>query len=681
MFSERMLRIIRSLKKEGQSSYKELSKQTGISERCVRYDIERVNAILSLERLPQVEKRPKGILVYPDQLDLKGLEKGNAMICTSKERIAAILLLLMIRQQDLKINQLSQQFQVSRTTIKNDMAALDGQLKQEGMGIGYSDHFYLTGPKLKRIALMDQEFRKYIGYLINPPTEYDSYRFFCVHIIHKAYEGVSIPSVIMAVDGLLEELGCTLTTNSYLWYMSNVLVIVWCIIHGKDHPLEVPKEPGYDQEIFGRFKEKLEKIIGMQLSARHLAMIARMLDYTNKISGEKVDTVDVDPVYVQMLTYDLVAAMSRRVEIGFDRDHVLLEGLMNHMVPLVQRIRSHIRIKDDIVGLLRPEERQLYPLVGQACTEVELLKDLNNEDEVAYLTICFMASIHRMKAVPCKKVLLVCGHGYGTTTMLKETLLSEYQIHILDTLPIYRLSAFRDWTSVDLVLSTILIGQTLPKPCLVVNPLLQPEDRSAIEHMGIMKKTILSSYYSIEEKLGFLDPPTREKVMKVICKELGYQTALGYQDTKRFSSFLRFDCIRYQKEAVGWHEAVRISGAMLKEGGYIGEEYIEEIIRFMEEKGFYAVTDGSFALLHAKGNAGVYRTGMSLLMTAEPVIFGEKKARAIFCLASRDAKEHIPAVTALMRMIKSADLIPYLERCRSEEELYQTVLDREFEAL
>ena len=64
----------------------------------------------------------------------------------------------------------------------------------------------------------------------------------------------------MAVDGLLEGLGCTLTTNSYLWYMSNVLVIVWCIIHGKDHPLEVPEEPGYDQEIFGRFKERLEKI-------------------------------------------------------------------------------------------------------------------------------------------------------------------------------------------------------------------------------------------------------------------------------------------------------------------------------------------------------------------------------------------------------------------------------------
>ena len=63
------------------------------------------------------------------------------------------------------------------------------------------------------------------------------------------------------------------------------------------------------------------------------------------------------------------------------------------------------------------------------------------------------------------------------------------------------------------------------------------------------------------------------------------------------------------------------------------------------------------------------------------LVFGEKKARVIFCLASRDGKEHIPAVVTLMRMVKTTALIHDLEESRSEEELYQTVLNCEFEVL
>ena len=111
------------------------------------------------------------------------------------------------------------------------------------MGIGYSGHFYLSGPKLKRTTLMNQEFRKYLEYLINPFTEYNSYEFYCIHIIHKAFEGISIANVVMAVDGLLEELKCTLTTSSYLWYMSNVVVLVWFILHDKDYPLDITVVP------------------------------------------------------------------------------------------------------------------------------------------------------------------------------------------------------------------------------------------------------------------------------------------------------------------------------------------------------------------------------------------------------------------------------------------------------
>lgn len=678
MFNRRMLNIIGYLKNHKESTYKEMAADLKVSERSVRYDVDRINDILTLEHLPEIEKQSKGVLVYPESLDLKGLEEGKEVVYTSKERMSILLLLLLIRNEDLKIGQVSEQLRVSRSTIKNDMAALGEGLRREGMEIEYSGHFYLSGPKLKRTTLLNQEFRKYINYLINPFTDYNSYEFYCIHIIHKAFLGVSIAGVVMAVDELLEELGCTLTSSSYLWYMSNAVVLVWFILHDKVYPLEVAVTPEFDEDIYARFAERLEKIIGKPVEKEHISILAKMLDFTNKMAG---GNGEVDPVHAQAVTFSLISAMSKRLKLPFDKDKTLVEGLLNHMIPLILRINNHVDIRDNMISLLGPQEREVYQIMTQVCREIDTLKNITNEDEIVYLTVCFMASVRRMKSAPYKRVLLVCGHGYGTTTMLKEALLSEYQIHILDTIPIYKISSYPDWAGIDYVLSTIKVNNSLPRPCLVVNPILQPEDRAEIERLGIPRKTILSGYYSIEEKLGFLDEPTRVRVMEVIRKELGYQTVKQPHNPKSFSSFIKFDCIRLRDEPYTWKEAVRESAGLLLKRGIIEEAYIENMIPFIEENGFYQVSDQAFALLHGKGREGIRQTGLSLLVNRRPVEFGGRKVRVIFCLASRDAKEHIPAVVTLMRMVKTTSFIQNLEACKSEEEIYQTILNCEFEVL
>ena len=71
-----------------------MAKALGISERSIRYDVDRINDILSLERLPEIEKHSKGLLQYPQSLDLKGLEDGNEVVYTGKERMSILLLIV-----------------------------------------------------------------------------------------------------------------------------------------------------------------------------------------------------------------------------------------------------------------------------------------------------------------------------------------------------------------------------------------------------------------------------------------------------------------------------------------------------------------------------------------------------------------------------------------------------------
>ena len=90
--------------------------------------------------------------------------------------------------------------------------------------------------------------------------------------------------------------------------------------------------------------------------------------------------------------------------------------------------------------------------------------------------------------------------------------------------------------------------------------------------------------------------------MEVIERELGYQTVKTVHNPKSFSSFLKFDCIRLVTEEYEWRAAVRASAALLEKRGFIDSTYTDNMIEFIEEQGFYAVSDDSFALLH--GNTG-----------------------------------------------------------------------------
>ncbi len=69
---------------------------------------------------------------------------------------------------------------------------------------------------------------------------------------------------------------------------------------------------------------------------------------------------------------------------------------------------------------------------------------------------------------------------------------------------------------------------------------------------------------------------------------------------------------------------------------------------------------------------------MSLIVSNEPVEFGEKKVKIVFCLA-RDKKEHIPAMVLLMRMIKSTRFIERLENAKSIKEIKEILYETEME--
>ena len=676
MISSRMLSIIQYMQIHPTTSYKELAADLHLKERSVRYDIDRLNDILSLEGLPEIERQSKGVLVYPEGLVLDSLSSNSEFVYSNEERMSLLLLILLIRQKDFKINQLSRKLQVSRSTIKNDISSMQEMLAAKGLGIEYTDHFSLVGSKKQRVTLLNNEFKKYIDLLINPPTSFNAFEYFCIHIINSAFQSVSIPQIILCVNEMLEANSCVLTDESYRWYLSSIMVLVWFVIHDKEYPLDTEGMADYDPAVFEVFREKLGQLVGKPIDERNTRILARFLDFTNKYARLYSD---VDLIDAETVVYTLIERMSSELGFPFEQDRILVDGLLGHIIPLLQRIRNRIIISDQMASMRGGEEQPVLNLMKRICRETAPLNELESEDEAVYLSIYFLASIRRMQNTPPKRVLLVCGHGYGTTTMLKETLLSEYQIKIVDTLPVYRLVSDPDWMSIDYVIATTKLNNDLPKPSVVVNPIPTPADYAAIEQMGISRKKILSNYFAIEQKLCFLQENDRKRVMEIIEKEFGYQSVSRAVRTRDFSSLLKYDCVRINDGGENWREAVRAAGKPLMDRGFIEERYVENILDTMENIGFYSVSDDSFALLHGKENEGVNQTSISLIVNREPVTFGDKAVRIVFCLAAKNARDHLPAIITLMRMVKTTTLIRDLESAETVDEIYQSILQHEME--
>ena len=71
------------------------------------YDIEKINDFLEMQKLPMIQKLPKGRLLFPDTLSLNDFEQGDEFIYTQDNRISLILLLLLLDPQQVKLNKLS----------------------------------------------------------------------------------------------------------------------------------------------------------------------------------------------------------------------------------------------------------------------------------------------------------------------------------------------------------------------------------------------------------------------------------------------------------------------------------------------------------------------------------------------------------------------------------------------
>lgn len=664
MISARMHKIIELLDEVKATNYKSICKSLDLSERIIRYDVECINNELSIKNLPLIEKHSKGKLIVPNNLDLSVLLEDREFIFTQDERVRFIQLNILFDITNLNIRKLCELFQVTRRSIQNDLDIISKSFSPYNIKLVYDKHFQLSDTDNLSYTVRINVLKKYIYLLGKKQNEYNTFEYNVFLLLQKAFHNLNIDHVYKLINRQIHTMHWTFSDSSYEWYVANILTTVWYIINDYSLP-EIDSH--FDLEI--GFINDLEDIIGIKLSVEQKNLISNYLNFTNKYDEININ---LDLIMTEELVFNLIDDMSNEIGCQFRNDTILVKGLLNHMAPLLERNKNHITMHSQNSNLIPDQYHYVLDNIKKSIANIEKLNSIDS-DEMVCLAIHFIGSLQRLRINDYKKVLIICGRGYGATTLLKDTLRNEYQMYIVDSIPGYEVEHYKNWQEVDVVIMTSHIKLPLKIPCAVVNTVFSYEDHIAIERLGINKKNVLSNYINIEKNLNFLSTEDKKRTLEVIKKELGYIDVNIPESKYKLTDLIGYECIKIVDKYENWKESIFDSVDILSKIGATDSQYAQDIIDGIKESGFYSVTDNEFALLHGAKKPNQLISSMSLIITREAVVFGRKKVNIIFCLASKDNKEHIPAIVQLMRMIKKTHLLEELLICENEYEVISVI--------
>ncbi len=86
----------------------------------------------------------KGVLIIPDDFQVVCIN-NNEYVFSLTERVSIMKIISMFKIDNLNLEKLSKEFQVSRSSIKNDLNVLSSELERNQITITYDKAFKISG--------------------------------------------------------------------------------------------------------------------------------------------------------------------------------------------------------------------------------------------------------------------------------------------------------------------------------------------------------------------------------------------------------------------------------------------------------------------------------------------------------------------------------------------------------
>ena len=602
------------------------------------------------------------------------------------ERLNILKMILYFDESGLKLSDIAGTMEIPKADVRKDLEIMSEELKKDGIKLIYENYkgYKLTGNKgnllVKRLEIIENIIRelKETGDFFNSEDSgtWHSEEYFYGYI---KYENLEITRDFLELIG--KELGLEIDEENYNRVFSYILMLInFDELYGNKEELlsrnflfHTPEYLAVERILGKLFKENDRKESPKE---------AKLLLITDLIMGINISGLK-DNIFYKWINEEAVAEeitdkVSDMINLNLRGDKILITGLIDNLKFSIYRIKNDIQIINSVFKDLILNKDKNIEIVKKAVEETEKEFKINfTEYELAAMAYLVRASIKRTKRNNIKKVLLICGLGYGSSKILEESLKENYELDIVDVIPYYLaddlIPAYKE---VDFILSTIEIHRQFEVsygiPIIKINPVMQKEDFEKLAEYGIEKN---KTSVSLKKLISIIENNTeikdRQKLIDSLKNEFEDRIINDIQKTGyTLKKLLKKENVKFIDEAENWKEAIFQSGDLLVSNKKVTSEYVQEMIELVEKHGPYIVLEEGIAMPHAGISENVLETGISLLVVNEKVSLPEGRNANIFLsFAAKNKNDNIDIMNDLFELITKYEFIDKVSKMKNYSQL------------
>lgn len=674
---------------------KELTKELGVSQRTIYYDVNKINEWLYEQDVPLIENIHGEGFWLPD-FSKKHLNTQDIIISnkwdyqySESERVLMILAKVLTENSDVTMRTFLEITQMSRGTIVKDLLKVKENLEEYGLSLNYlkSVGYQVCGSEEAKRELLSNLLS---NILLNKDWDAVRKEIYNMVILSSQYGNQEIQSreeIIKLIYKAERQLGINLTDEMVEMLVIQLLIVVKRV-NSKQFVVVDPEE----KKVLGETKHhQTASIIAERLSNQFNVEIPEdeICFLTMNLLGLKVNYDGFDH-YTERERMGLRSVVKRLIDdfqayacVIFSQREELEENLLLHIKPTYYRLKYGVRTSNNLTESIKQNHSDIYHFTRRVMIHLEYyVGETVPDEEIAYIALHFGGWLTKeKKQVTYKyKGIIVCENGIGTSNMLKTQL--ESLIAGLEVVAIHSVRGFQaKGRNADIIFSTNNIKED-EIPVIQVPAILSNYDKEQIlQRVNDLFQEKYSYENELDQMLGTIqqfatihDQWGLKKSLSKIVK--GHRHQVKEPDKPMLKELLTKQTIQFNKRVSNWEEAIRVTAEPLLTQKVINQGYVDAMIENVNELGPYIVIAPNIALPHARPEAGVEQVGMSLLKLEEAVYFSEKEKHAvqlIIVLAAIDNETHLKALSQLTEILSNEENVQTIINSNKSEDIIELI--------
>lgn len=494
------------LRKEDETTVKELAKELNVSSRTVHRDLKGVEDILHDGGLALNKKSGSGIKIIGEdnlkELLKKRLFQENHNEYTPDERLTIILTSLLEAKDPIKLVSLATDLNVTIATISNDLNKVEEKISTFELSLirkrGYG--LEINGSETAKRKAMSK-------LLLDHLDEFELISLVKENIIKKSTDPIEATSdrllglvdkqklflIEKHVNEIKGDLPYSMADSAYIGLLVHLTLAIERIQQGENVTFneEYLESLKHTREftVAKKLVEALEKAFQTSISLGEVGYITMHL-MGAKLRNDYDHLLEDTSLQVGIIAQKLIQFVSKRINYDLSNNSSLFQGLVAHLRPALYRIKQKMGISNPLLYQIEQDYQELFLTIETAVQET-LPELIVPKEEIGYLVMHFASALLNQGDLKEQHALVVCSSGIGTSKMLSTKLQQEIPGLKTSNVSLFDLEIM-DENEYDLIVSTIPLGG-LNKEYILVNPLLSELEINQIKRVLLGKKQFAKS--------------------------------------------------------------------------------------------------------------------------------------------------------------------------------------------